>query len=553
MSDTEKEQWPNKLQERQKLSLQRGEVFVIGSTYYAVVGFDGRNEAYLCWPGTAEGTSFHFDESQYVGVDRLKAHGSQKERRGRVWVPALPALDHTGRIRVIHEDKAEFDTASEAAQGDRTPRAAGDSVSAPSTFRRASTGEPLPSRRPVPPIALHARPGIESSPLLSTSNAASRGSPLVVPNSARRQVPLPEGPVRTCVVCSVLRSLKNVVFSSFRGFGQAFQRSAPPPPVEEPVRFPSSSSSSAGPLKAEEKAQDVSGSNSPGSPGRYEFSRHASSAVNLKKRRSLESEDLERKRQEQLGRECEDIHITIPIVIPPGAKEVQPLIDGNAVIFDERGLKETMTVRLSKWEAFVDRQKAKLEKEIADFREAQARGEVGIRTSPRLLRPESAQGSGKMHEMSEDDISELEQLVGRMGDWKDLSRYSGRSVSMASTRQGNEMKIHVVAFAEREDGTGVDFMRLAYKKSVEIRETMQPEEVKSLAYSMGRSLGQSLLSVIPFLRHRGGVTEQMKQRWVELLHRPDVAKFTIALAFRNALENDGIHLQFCEAMGLGNE
>merc|ERR1712106_490938 len=69
----------------------------------------------------------------------------------------------------------------------------------------------------------------------------------------------------------------------------------------------------------------------------------------------------------------------------------------------------------------------------------------------------------------EDDVVELQGLVERMDDWKDLSRYSGKSISMASTWRGNEMKIHVLAFAEKEDASGVDFVRLSYKKSIEVR------------------------------------------------------------------------------------
>merc|ERR1712183_590843 len=113
------------------------------------------------------------------------------------------------------------------------------------------------------------------------------------------------------------------------------------------------------------------------------------------------------------------------------------------------------------WSSFVERQKAKLEKEIRQAREAlQAINAVGTDLG-------ADAGAGAPRPQSEEDVAELERTVERMDDWKDLTRYSGKSVSMATARRGNEMKIHVMAFAEREDGAGVDFMRLSYRKSVE--------------------------------------------------------------------------------------
>jgi len=140
------------------------------------------------------------------------------------------------------------------------------------------------------------------------------------------------------------------------------------------------------------------------------------------------------------------------------------------------------------------------------------------------------------------DIEELVQLVSRMDDWKDLCRYSGKSISMASTKYGNEMKIHVMAFAERDDATGVDFMRVSYKKSVEVQ--------RSPIFDIDSQSGWSstLRMVLPFLwspTHTDA--DKAKEQWVQLLQRPDVAKFTIALAFRAALANDGVLLKFCEA------
>merc|ERR1719273_2637571 len=102
---------------------------------------------------------------------------------------------------------------------------------------------------------------------------------------------------------------------------------------------------------------------------------------------------------------------------------------------------------------------------------------------------------------------------------------------MASTRRGNEMQIHVLAFAEREDNTGVDFMRLSYKKSVEV---CAPETPPIGTPTLGNSMRHAIL---PWIRH---VAEECEDQWIRLLQRPDMAKFTIALAFQKALESDGV-------------
>jgi len=243
----------------------------------------------------------------------------------------------------------------------------------------------------------------------------------------------------------------------------------------------------------------------------------------------------------------EDLRITIPIVKPSCWKDVQPLVDGKAVTFDERGWKETMTVRPHRWSSFVNRQKAKLEQDILELRQAASiQRSTGCNSDP-WEEQDWQNGCASptttaCAEASEDDIAELEEIVERMEDWKDLSRYSGKSISMASTHRGNEMKIHVLAFAEREDGGGVDFMRLSYKKSVEVRHQSNFLPPVGNRFT---PLGRTLCNLLPSA-FQGSREEIMEQR-VRLLQRPDVAKFTIAMAFRNALASDGVHLQICDA------
>merc|ERR1712217_570952 len=129
---------------------------------------------------------------------------------------------------------------------------------------------------------------------------------------------------------------------------------------------------------------------------------------------------------------------------------------------------------------------------------------------------------------SEDDITELEQMVARMDDWKDLSAYSGKSISMASTRRGNEMKIHVKAFAEREDGS-VDFMRLSYRKSVEVRGGIS--WTGSNVSRKSHLLGDTLRTILPFGRENNG-EQPSEEKYIQLLRHPDLAKYTIAFAYR---------------------
>jgi len=253
-------------------------------------------------------------------------------------------------------------------------------------------------------------------------------------------------------------------------------------------------------------------------------------------------------------RACEDMRITIPIPKPPSWREVQQLVEGRAVTFDERGWKETMTVRASRWGAFVDRQKQALERELGEMRRAAERkpalpifapetGQCDFQVwdqKDSVLGGQSSVGSSSSStsgaEFHEDDVADLEHMVERMQDWKDLAQFSGKNISMASTQRGNEMKIHVLAFADKEDGSGVDFMRVSYKKTVEVRRRRGSAAAEARC---GLSVGRW------FARRRPEDDGDFEQ-WVHLLRRPDVAKFTIALAFREALARDGVYLQICD-------
>merc|ERR1740121_2530323 len=112
---------------------------------------------------------------------------------------------------------------------------------------------------------------------------------------------------------------------------------------------------------------------------------------------------------------------------------------------------------------------------------------------------------------------------------------------MASTLRGNDMKIHVFAFAERQDGAGVDFMRLSYTKSAEVCQSWLQEES-----SRNLLLEQSLRGANCSSPSRPDPGEAANY-FGGLLRRPDVARYAIALAFQGALESEGVHLHFCDA------
>jgi len=134
-------------------------------------------------------------------------------------------------------------------------------------------------------------------------------------------------------------------------------------------------------------------------------------------------------------------------------------------------------------------------------------------------------------------VADLQGLIHSVEDWKDLANYGGRSVSMASTQRGNEMHIHVMAFAERADGRGVEFTRVNYKKVVELRVGANAGGAEDSAHLKSRH---------PFLDARE-LPSEARERCLDLLQRPDIAKYTIALAFQEALAEDGIILEFTEA------
>jgi len=258
-------------------------------------------------------------------------------------------------------------------------------------------------------------------------------------------------------------------------------------------------------------------------------------------RRAGPSQEMARSPQSPVSQTNSDLCIEIPVVKPMSWSNVE--VEGSAVTFDERGVKETMTVRSDRWSDFVDRQKRKIEKEIQEAKD-RSNKRLSQEVDAENADQDVARGSSLVAcDSEQDDIEELVQLVERMDDWKDLSRYSGKSISMASTKRGNEMKINVMAFAEREDGGGIDFTRICYKKSVEVDTSVYLDRSSNPG---ARGFQTTLGFVLPLLG-MGNPQESSMERSMRLLQRPDVAKFAIALAFRNALANDGVYLKFCEA------
>lgn len=542
------EPWPLKLRYHLDLRLERGEVLVIGGTLQAVVGFDGRNEVYLCWPGTPEGG---FDTSAITRVERWRAHGAERYQGGRAAVPPLPPVDHTGRLAPLQQD----DDAHHL--GFAPPRSLAG-------VRRLADEKKL-GAEPCPTYSVYAltppmspKSAIHSRSLRADSLAAGEEVGWDSPHRALKDAlgaPSRSGCAhlraagvlcRLNVVAS-LRTLRSALGLFLTRLAVAL---APPPPEYAPreagrggsVEASVAASGSATPAS---RSQFLAPAEALAVPEALEREAAAGSVMApcIKSRNSMASsrgptpQRARPSRGRQLGsceRVFEDLRITVPIVKPPGWREVQPLVMRMPVTFDERGTKETMTVKSANWERFVDRQKSKIQNEILEAMENAAKEAASV---PEAAAADAGAG-GPSRSKPQEDLAELEEMINCMDDWKDLSRYSGKSVSMATTLKGNEMRIHVMAFAEREDGAGVDFMRLSYKKSVEVRSSSRKDLADTIASALRRAL--------PFLAPAEGSPEAEEQ-CIRLLQRPDVAKYTIALAFRDALEDDGIRIAFSEA------
>lgn len=554
--------WPHKLEEKQGLELRRAEVLKLQSSLYAVVAYDGRNECYLCWPTDSGG----FRTDRLVSIPRQQAHAAPRHRNSLHRIPPMPPVDHTGRpLREAGLPRQQPISLQIAARErlHSCEDAGGAGGSTPSC--------PVPRAAPPP-----RRLAIAS--LAGPADEVLEGQELPpVPAAARHRGDhvLPESRPKACTVCAVLKVFARMISIGLAHmadtFDQLSEESLPGPEGDEgyvparhdweqqPIDEIEAQLHRASTLLQRRRTADLhTGLLAPGLVGGGASCSSAPAALaararggdsdalgeacdGVRLRRSASAmlaQGAERALSENVQRNTfTDLRIEIPIVRPPGWSKVMPLVEEQAVTFDERGVKETMTVKSARWSDFVDRQKNKLEAEIAEVRKLAAK-----RAEECSLSDWDREGAGSCAaatDWEEDDIEELVKLVGRIDDWKDLCRYSGKSISMASTKYGNEMKIHVMAFAERDDGTGVDFMRVSYKKSVEVQRFPTYEH---------SSWSGTLRMVLPFLRPLPHTdVDKAKEHWVQLLQRPDMAKFTIALAFRAALESDGVLLKFCKA------
>lgn len=582
------EPWPLRLQQRNGIRLSRGEVLQFGQRLFAIVAFDGRNDGYLCWECGRDGK---FDITTLVCIDREKAHRAPRDLKARREVPTLPPLDHTGRIlgtggplsrqagqtnssgalvrRCGGAEVQEFLAGSAPSSRSNTPmrrsQQAG-SVPGSGTCTPKMGGGPqgstagsldVPPPRGVGWSSSGSAPGtlprdhsdrFERPPARFSTGVVISGSELTLARLTPERV-------KPCVLCVVIRALSATVRWSLLQLRNAAigmpVAEVPPSPDLLWGRMNSGGSPEEWRLTSDGKWVRVN--RDEWEDDAESMSSRAQTSTAHTHRGNADKSDcgaIVPYSPSNNSVEGKSLQITIPIVKPPGWQEVLPLVHAMPVTFDEKGVKEAMTVKTSKWGTFVDRQRHQLEKEIKDLRHRIAASAAAKAVAKAMAarsgeEPEPEIGDSE-EPMCEDDIAELEQVVERMADWKDLSRYSGKSISMASTCRGNEMKIHVMAFAERDDGTGVDFMRLAYKKSVEVRPNAGVNQ------GILHQLGQTLRAAAGFLAPSGDQSEDSsdkgrQQKWVELLQQPDVAKFAIALAFKDALEDDGIRLSFSEA------
>lgn len=458
MTQTVKE-WPAQLQRRQKLDLRRGDVFVHGGVKHAVVGFDGREDGYLCWRCDNQ----MYNTLAFVTIAKSKAHVA--ERLFSEEVPELPSVNSVGRPP---------GSLGPLSRSDGLDKRRGKTPGTPSTAPTSPTGERSVCCSSAPSVASLSLGPSPSFALQSQGQQEERFDGGFVQSQDE-----PTDTPRQCVLCCWIRRLTWPVLA----LGEVLKRDVVPREASLEA-------------KVENVASDAEA---------HPVWNRTHSPSSRTQALPLCADTLSRRLSDWV-----DLQITIPIVKPPGWQEVERLVHKMPVTFDERGRKETMIVKSSRWAGFVDRQRSKLRREVDHIRKSDCQL------------------------TADQDVSELVRMIDCMEDWKDLSRYSGKSINMASTQRGNEMKIHVMAFAERKDAddTSVDFMRLSFSKSVEVP-----------LLRAGNNMVERVLTFLPGL----ALAKEREERWISLLGRPDVAKFTIALAFQGALASDGVHLQFCEA------
>jgi len=517
-----------------------------------VVGFDVRNEAYICWRSDQEG---NFDTSDTILVDRMKAHNATREFDVTGRLPPLPPLDHTGRImdRNIpvaprsarspielrpsndtrtpiesprRKEKDGVEPAGTPLLGNRSSRTSTSMV--PSTASTmASTMASTPHNEPVTPAFFTRQPSAPSG-LVSPSDGLPTPS---VSGHIDAGKELGYEDMKTCAVCSLLRALALVLSKGLQSTAAVLRYAAGP--RARPMPGPGNVKEDEGyvqvngawkwspkPKTVPDQDAVLQGSRSCGSIPR--LSEGASSSSEKHFRPFTRQTSLPQQADSSERLRCSDLQITIPVVKPPGWQEVQPVVHQMPVTFDERGVKEAMTVKQQHWPSFVERQRAKLQKEVAK------------------AKFQTVDDDYDDYEIDEDQVQELEQMISSMEDWKDLTHYCGKSVGMASTRRGNVMKLHVVAFAQRDDGLGIDFMRVCYKKSVEVQDRPADESYPLLG------VHRAIRCILPMVIGPEEAHRKVEEKWLSLLQRPDVAKYAIALAFAGALQLDGVNIQFCD-------
>jgi len=485
--------WPHRLREKQGLECDRGDVLVINKVQHAVVGFDGRNEAYICWKADAMGA---FDTTPKL-IPRNKAHRAPQNPHVRDRVPRLPDLDHMGRIAEDKDTSKDSNKEGQEGSNAHSRKATAPPGSATAAFRRgmrhnASPADVAPSELTAEVVAMASaqeRSGVLED-LPSTQEVASSFA-----RDHASFAPLQEG-MRAEASQEVLTD------------------SASKEVIDVTGRFDGDCDAEAHPWCS------LWGlSQSLALPLAHVVARAASTLLPRAGSRAalLDADSQDRAAASPLPA---GLGVRIPIVRPACWKELQPIMAGQSIVFDERGWKEAMTVRGSAWASFVDRQCAKLQREIQDIK--------------------VAAGAGGTTEAVE-ELAELEGLLESMADWKELSRFSGKSVTMTSTSRGSEMKIHVLAFTEREDGGGVDFMRLCYRKSSEVCQDVLLEECRR-----NPDLEKVLRGIMPTSTPQD--VAEVVGHTSKLLERPDIAKYVIAVAFQAALASEGVQLHFCEAL-----
>lgn len=387
--------WPHNLRLKQGLQLDRGQLIWFGGVRHAVVGFDGRNMAYMCWreAESANGGAA-FDSSHLVLVDQQRAQIAPKDAGTQKHLPPLPSLNHRGRLTSESTAASKTWVQNSAGDADRTLLLNGASTRARSAPIGASCAPEsktgglekkacaLQMETPPPvlrinsavstglpsPSSLTSRfcndsPDTAASPSLPTSPASPAGCRLGKKLHAQHATPEPcLSNIPSDTVVNVAEVGPHTPKSGMSNPADELESAALLPQSDgQRVCLTLANFSTSlryilrciGPRFLRCRVRNRN------------FSQQGQPSLNV---RRSQSEPIHQRASGNLDRPPRRVQVTLPIIRPPCWKEVLQIIRNELVQFDEEDWKESKTVDLSHWSSFVDQTAARWQKHIFKMR-----------------------------------------------------------------------------------------------------------------------------------------------------------------------------------------